>query len=168
MSCLPRLCRLLLIATIAHSLAACAGYSPNDRMLGNSQDQITRAMGKPSIEIPTPEGRVMQYPRGPFGKHTYFVYLDQNDNVARWTQVLNEKNFDRIKPGMHRDEVISIIGESRVRDGIAFGRGYVWSWRYVNFHCNWFRAEFTPDHVVRSTMYQKPPECRVRAVSAGR
>jgi hypothetical protein len=143
-------------------LSACAGYSPNNGMVGSSREQLIQVMGKPAIEVATPNGRIMQYPRGPFGKHTYFVYLDQNDILVSWTQVLDEKNFALIQPGMHRDDVIAIIGESRVSNGIAFGRGYVWSWRYANFHCTWFRAEFTPDHIVRSTMYQKPPECSIR------
>jgi outer membrane protein assembly factor BamE (lipoprotein component of BamABCDE complex) len=142
--------------------AACTGYAPTDRMLGNSREQIIRVLGTPSTEKAIPDGQVLIYPRGPFGKHTYFVYLNEDGNMTRWTQVLDEKNFARIKPGMHRDEVVSIIGESKIRDGIAFGRGYVWSWRYVNFHCFWFRAEFTPEDTVRSTMYQKPPECRLR------
>jgi hypothetical protein len=150
------------VVSFVFLLNACAGYRPNERMLGNSREQIIQAMGKPAIELETSEGGVMQYPRGPLGKHTYFVYLDQNGTMSRWTQVLEEKNFDRIKPGMHRDEVIALIGESRVRDGIAFGRGDVWSWRYVNFNCFWFRVEFTPEYIVRSTMYQKPPECRIR------
>jgi hypothetical protein len=131
-------------------------------MIGGSREQVIRVLGTPSTENTVPEGRVLMYPRGPFGKHTYFIYLNNDGDMTRWTQVLDEKNFDRIRPGMHRDEVVSIIGESKIRDGIAFGRGYVWSWRYVNSHCFWFRAEFTPEDVVRSTMYQKPPECRLR------
>ncbi len=154
--------RLAIVISFSALISACAGYMPTDSMIGGDREQIIKTLGHPSNELSTSEGQVMIYPRGPSGKHTYFVYLDQNGTMSRWTQVLNEKNFTRIKPGMTRDEVISIIGESKVRDGIAFGRGYVWSWRYVNFHCFWFRVEFTPENIVRSTMYQKPPECRIR------
>ncbi len=154
--------RLAIVVSFSALLCACAGYMPTDSMIGDRREQIIQTLGHPSSELTTSDGQVMIYPRGPLGKHTYFVYLNQNGAMSRWTQVLDEKNFARIKPGMTRDEVISIIGESKVRDGIAFGRGYVWSWRYVNFHCFWFRVEFTPENIVRSTMYQKPPECRIR------
>jgi hypothetical protein len=147
---------------ILFMLLGCAGYGPNDQMIGSTRDVVIKILGKPSGELTTFDSRVMMYPRGPYGKHTYFVYIDQNGQMTGWNQVLNEKNFDLIKPGMTKDEVISIVGESKVNEGIAFGRGYVWSWRYVNFHCSWFRVEFTPEDTVRYTMYQKPPECRVR------
>jgi len=120
-------------------------------------------MGQPSTELTTQEGKVMMYPRGPFGKHTYFVYLNPDDKVERWTQVLDEKNFARIKPGMHRDEVVATIGESKAMFGLARERGYVWNYRYVTPHCFWFQIEFARDDTVRSTGYGRPPECRVRA-----
>lgn len=140
----------------------CSGYAPRAAMLGSDVSEVVRILGTPSNELATPEGKILVFPRGPFGKHTYFVYLDQNNRMERWTQVLLETNFDRIKPGMTRQEVIALIGESKIRDGLAFGRGYVWSWRYVNSSCLWFRVEFSPEDMVRSTLYQKPPECRAR------
>jgi len=162
MPCSHHRLSITIVISSAVLLSACAGYSPNDRMLGNSQEHVIQAMGKPAIEITTPEGRVMQYPRGPFGKHTYFVYLNSDGEVVRWTQVLDEKNFDLIKPGMHRDEVISSIGQSRDTFGLGRNRGYVWNYRYVNTFCFWFQIEFSTENLVRSTGYSKPPECRVR------
>jgi hypothetical protein len=85
--------------------------------------------------------------------------------MQRWTQVLDEKNFERIVPGMTRDQVIEIIGESKDRFGLARGRGYVWNYRYVNPFCFWFQIEFAADDTVRSAGYGKPPECRVRALN---
>lgn len=104
----------------------------------------------------------MIFPRGPWGKQTYFVYFDPAGTMTRWTQVLDEKNFDLIKPGMHRNEVIAIIGESKATYGLARNRGYVWNYRYVNTFCMWFNIEFAPENLVRSTGYSKPPECRIR------
>jgi hypothetical protein len=153
---------IAMLTSMALLLNACAGYSPNDRLLGSNREQVIQVMGKPAIEIAIPEGHVMQYPRGPFGKHTYFVYLNPDDKVERWTQVLDEKNFARIKPGMHRDEVVAIIGESKAVFGLARDRGYVWNYRYITPHCFWFQIEFTSDDTVRSTGYGQPPECRVR------
>ena len=159
--------RSLCFAALALSallLCGCAGYSPDNRMLGNDREQVVKVLGEPSAELITSDGKVMMYPRGPFGKHTYFVYLNNAGTVERWTQVLDEKNFDQIKSGMSRDEVIKKIGESKDTFGLARNRGYVWNYRYVNPHCFWFQIEFTIDNTVRSTGYGKPPECRVRGM----
>lgn len=143
-------------------LAGCVSYGPNDLMLGNNREQVIQLLGPPSAELTRPSGKIMMYPRGPFGKHTYFVYLGSDNVMEHWAQVLHEKNFARITPGMVRDEVVSIIGESKDTFGLARNRGYVWNYRYENPHCFWFQIEFTSDDIVRSTGYSKPPECRIR------
>jgi len=143
-------------------LCGCVGYSPNDRMLGNSREQVIQVMGQPSTELPSSEGHIMIYPRGPFGKHTFFVYLNRDGFMEHWAQVLNEKNFEQITPGLKRDDVVSTIGESKDIFGLARNRGYVWNYRYMNPHCFWFQIEFTSEDIVRSTGYGKPPECRIR------
>ena len=154
---------IAILISLTVLLSACASYSPNDRLLGSRREQLIQFMGKPTLEIVIPDGRVMQYPRGPFGKHTYFVYLNEEGAITRWTQVLDEKNFARIKPGMQRDEVVNTIGPSLDTFGLARDRGYVWNYRYITPHCFWFQIEFTNDNTVRSTGYGRPPECRVRA-----
>jgi hypothetical protein len=134
-------------------------------MIGSSKDDIVRVLGKPSTELQTPDGPLLIYSKGPYGKETFFIYLTNEGVVQRWTQVLDDKNFERIVPGLTRHQVIEIIGESKDRFGLARGRGYVWNYRYVNPFCFWFQIEFTPDDIVRSTGYSKPPECRVRAIN---
>jgi hypothetical protein len=167
---MPRSRRYLLIKIIASlllMLGACAGHGPGESMLGNSREQVLQLLGEPSTELTIPQGKVMIYPRGPFGKRTYFVYLNHHDFVERWTQVLEEKNFALINPGMHRDDVVATIGPSRDTVGLARDRGYVWNYRYLTPHCLWFQIEFSSNDTVRSTGYGRPPECRVRAVAAG-
>ena len=145
-------------------LTACAGYGPNNNMIGSSREHIIQQLGKPTTELQTAEGPVLIYSKGPRGKETFFIYLDSNGVMHRWAQVLDEKHFERILPGMTRDQVIEIIGESKDRFGLARGRGYVWNYRYINPFCFWFQIEFAADDTVRSTGYGKPPECRVRVI----
>ena len=142
-------------------LSACAGYGPNNGMIGSSKEHIIQHLGKPTTELQTPEGAVMIFSKGPRGKETFFIYLDSNGVMHRWAQVLDENHFDRIRPGMTPDQVIEIIGESKDRFGLARGRGYVWNYRYINPFCFWFQIEFAADNTVRSTGYGKPPECRI-------
>ena len=143
-------------------LSACAPYAPDDRLLGQDRTWVIQALGAPSNELDFPVGRIMMYPKGPFGKHTYFVYLDKKNTVSRWTQVLDEKYFVQIKPGMSQDEVVEKIGISKDRFELARNRGYVWNYRYVNPHCFWFQIEFASDNTVRSSGYSRPPECRTK------
>jgi len=131
-------------------------------MIGSSKDDVVSILGKPSTELPTPDGQLLIYSKGPFGKETFFIYLNHEGIVQRWSQVLDEKNFERIVPCMTRNQVIEIIGESKDRFGLARGRGYVWNYRYVNPFCFWFQIEFAADDTVRSAGYSKSPECRVR------
>jgi SmpA / OmlA family len=150
------------LAAMAASLflTACVGYSPQNRFIGSDRIQLVEFMGPPSSEQLGPDGTTLIYSRGPFGKHTYFVYLDQRGTITRWEQVLTEKNFEKIMPGMSRDEVAFIIGESKINVVLARERGYVWHYRYVTPHCRWFQVEFDKEDKVRSTFYGRPPECR--------
>jgi hypothetical protein len=151
----------ILITGLLLLLSACASYSPNDRMLGKSREQVIQILGPPSTELPSSKADVMIYTRGPLGKHTFFVYLNRDGVMERWAQVLNEKNFERISPGLNRADVVATIGESKDTFELARSRGYVWNYRYVNPHCFWFQIEFSAEDFVRSTGYSKSPECRI-------
>jgi hypothetical protein len=155
----------LLVVIAALTLGGCAGYAPTDELIGKPRDEVLRIMGQPSTELDKPDGRVLIYSRGPYGKHTYFVHLNGQGKALQWSQVLNEKNFDRITPGMSRDAVVSIIGESKIVFLLARDRGYVWSYRFINPYCFWFQIEFAKDDTVRSSGYGKPPECRAKGSS---
>ena len=46
------------------------------------------------------------------GKHTYFVYFDDQGKAVRFEQVLTEERFARIVPDMSVDDVVLLIGRS--------------------------------------------------------
>ncbi len=108
----------------------------------------------------------LDFPRGPFGKHTYAIYFDESGRVTNFQQLLNEQNFRSITAGMTRNEVIERIGISTDTFLIGRNRGYVWNYRYETARCQWFQIEFTAEDMVRSAGYGTPPECRVRAPAA--
>jgi hypothetical protein len=108
-------------------------------------------MGQPEREYPSPEGQKLQYPRGPAGSHTYFIYLDSSNRVVRWEQVLTEEKFGTIRPGMTKDQVIDILGATTNTNGLARNRGYVWHYRYDTPLCQSFVIEFTQEDIVRSS-----------------
>ena len=141
-------------------LAACSGYAPPDAVIGMSRDELLLRMGKPDMELPSKEGTRLEFPRGPFGRHTWFVYLDGKGKVNRAEQVLTEKNFNLINPDMTQTQVRQLLGRPSEVQGLARERGVVWNYRFENNDCLWFQVELSQEQQVRSAGYGEPPECR--------
>lgn len=152
----------LLFVTL--TLAGCAAsYAPSNQLLGATRSEVIAQLGSPD---PAPRDMAsaprLDFPRGPYGKHTYSVYFDQTGKVSGFRQLLTEENFAKVLPGMTTEQVVDVIGVSRDTFGLARNRGYVWNYRYITPFCQWFQVEFTIDNTVRSTGYGMPPECRRR------
>lgn len=142
---------ITLISILA--LTGCAGYSPSSKLIGKDRWFLISEMGTPEREYWSSDLQVLHYPRGPGGSHTYFVYLDKNDVVVKWDQVLTEAQFDKIRAGMPEHEVINLLGITKMTHQIARDRGYVWHYRYQTFACKSFVIEFTSENTVRSAGY---------------
>jgi hypothetical protein len=127
-----------------------------------SRDALVARMGQPDLERRMDTGSRLEFPRGPFGTQTWFVYFDAAGQATRAEQVLTEKNFSRIGPGMAQDEVRQLLGRPSEVQGLGRARGVVWSYRYDNYFCNWFQVELTLQQQVRSTGYGQTPECEGR------
>jgi hypothetical protein len=144
-------------------LAACSGYAPPAHLSGLTADQIVAQMGPPETRRQIDGGGTrLEFPRGPYGVHTWFVYLDASGRAVRSEQVLNEQNFLKINPGMSQDEVRRTLGRPGEVEGLARSRGTVWSYRYDNPFCRWFQVEISQERTVRSAGYGEPPECSRR------
>lgn len=152
---------LWLVGLIA-LLSACAGYAPETGLPGQDRAAIIARMGTPSLELPGNEGSTLVYARGPYGRHTYFISLDPQGRALRWEQRLSETYFAQVRPGMTVQDVAALIGPSREITRLGRGRGEVWSYRYENPFCQWFRVEFSAEKIVRGSGYGEPPECEDR------
>ncbi len=150
------------IATMALLMAGCMTYAPSKSFIGLTRAEAISRLGNPN---PMPSdldtAQRLDFPRGPFGKHTYSVYFDERGKVANFRQLLSEENFAKIVRGMDASDVVTLIGVSKDRFMLARDRGYVWNYRYETPLCFWFQIEFTLEDKVRSTGYSKPPECRL-------
>jgi hypothetical protein len=141
-------------------LSACSGYAPSDALIGMNRDQLGARMGQPDIERQYSDAVRLEFPSGPFGTHTWFVYLDASGRVSRAEQALNEKNFILINPGMSQDDVRKTLGRPSEVQFLGRSRGVVWNYRYENNSCLWFQVELSLEQQVRSAGYGDPPECR--------
>ena len=153
---------MFLPAVVAFFLTACSGYAPSANPTGMTADQVIAQMGTPETRRTVEGGSRLEYPRGPFGKHTWFVYLDPTGRVVRTEQVLNERNFLNINPGMTQDEVRMMLGRPGAVYTLGRSRGVVWNYRYENPFCRWYQVEIDQEQKVRSAGYGEPPECRRR------
>ena len=141
-------------------LAACSSYAPPANLLNVTREALVARMGEPEMVRQMNAGTRLEFPRGPLGKHTWFVYLDAAGHAIRSEQVLTEQNFNRINPGMTQEEVRQLLGRPSEVQALGRSRGVVWSYRYENYLCQWFQVELTLEQQVRSTGYGLPPECR--------
>ncbi len=150
--------RALLLTVLALCItaivSACAGYAPSNNLVGQHRDSVTQTLGQPEREYVVDGKKKLHFPRGPAGSHTYFVFLNDEDKVVGWEQVLTEERFNQIVPGMSKEQVIDLIGISRITNVLARQRGYVWHYRYWNTQCASFVIEFTPEDTVRSADYR--------------
>jgi hypothetical protein len=143
-------------------LTACSSYAPPANWQGMPRDDLLARMGQPDVVRQTATGSRMEFPRGPMGHHTWFVYLDAAGQATRAEQVLTEPNFSHITPDMAQDEVRQRLGRPSETQGLARSRGVIWSYRYENPYCQWFQVEISQEQKVRSVGYGEPPECRKR------
>ena len=146
---------ILLTAT----LTGCVSYAPDRQLLGQDRSQVIKQMGPPSMERQLANGSRLEYPRGPFGKDTYFVFLDTGHKVTGWENVLSPLNFDKITPGMLASDVEFLIGQSKSNFGVGSNAHRVWEYPFSNSICRVFQVEVTPDGKVDSTGYGYAPEC---------
>jgi len=144
---------------LASSLAGCVSYAPSLELLGQTKAQVIQSMGPASMERQLANGSRLEYPRGPFGKSTYFVFLDAQRKVTGWENVMRQENFDKITRGMTASDVEFLIGQSKSNFGVGQKSHRVWEYPYDNSICRIFHVEITPDGKVDSTGYGYAPEC---------
>ena len=152
--------RLSLWSLISLSiLTACSSYAPPANVTGVTTDQLVAQMGQPDMRRQIDGGTRLEFPRGPYGHHTWFVYLDATGHGIRSEQVLTEKHFIQISPNMDPDEVRFRLGRPSEVQELGRSRGVVWSYRYESPLCQWFQVEISKERKVRSAGYGQPPEC---------
>jgi hypothetical protein len=147
------------LSVAALLLAACGTYGPGKLQPGQTEADARAELGEPTLRTPLPEGNTrLDYARGPFGKHTWRVELDAAGKVTGISQLLTDNNFETLRPGWSKDQVLERIGPtSHTRVGWR-GVGEVWSYRYENVFCRWFQVWLVEGRV-REAAYAPDPIC---------
>lgn len=140
-------------------LAACASYSGRGLKPGvDGLENVLQLMGQPAMRWQNADGTVqLAYPHGPAGHHTYMVTIAADGRLRQIENVLDERYFARIQPGMSKNEVLHILGPSFPGWTAYFERRdeLVWEWRYCDAWNRSARFDVLFDNTkgtVRSTM----------------
>lgn len=129
---------LLLLLLLAGCASLGAPVQP-----GQSEAEVLRALGAPTGRYAMPDGTTrLEFATGPFGRVTWMVDVDAGGRALRAEQVLGERHFATLAPGMSADEVLRRIGRAGEVQRVGWQGHVVWSWRYPTNDCLWFRMTF--------------------------
>jgi hypothetical protein len=132
---------------------------PSDALLGKDRDLVLRVLGKPLVEKMENEAVKLVYPKGPYGKGTFFIELDVSGRVVSWRDVLTYENFNKIKIGMLIQEVEEIIGPSLWRWEVAKDRQTIHNYPFDNSMCQIFQVAVLPSGLIAEHGFGFAPEC---------
>lgn len=139
------------------ALGACDYVAEKKLVPGmHTEADVRTLMGVPDMIWEEENGaKKFEYPRGPVGKQTYFVYIAPDGKYKSMEKALNEENFAKLKPGMSRDDARRILGKQTEVTPYPLKNEEVWSWRYEEEgnRTMFFNAHFDParGRIVRTT-----------------
>jgi hypothetical protein len=126
-------------------------------------------MGEPAMQWQEPDGsRLLAYPRGPMGVHTYMVKIANNGKLQGIENLLTSGNLRRIEAGMSKEQVLRALGPSQPAWTVYFKARdeLVWEWSYCDDFNQLARFDVLFDgtkEVVRSAFSHRE-ECGPTAV----
>ena len=132
-----RLGSALFLVLLALSVAGCASYAGRGLTPGVATlPEVLATMGAPAMQWREADGRQqLAYPRGPEGVHTFMVHLDTAGKLVRIENVLDERHFARIVPGVSTPEdVLRLLGPSTPQWTAYFMARdeRVWEWLFCD------------------------------------
>jgi len=122
------------IVVFAALAAGCAAYDGSGLRPGASTEaEVRGVMGAPAMEMRDPDGtRHYYYPRGPLGHETFVADIG-GDGVLRGIRgVLSDDTFNRIRPGLHGEDVLRMIGPPREKAYFSNLGQTAWDYKYVD------------------------------------
>lgn len=158
----------LFIVFFSLLLAACASYGDRGLIVGQSAlSEVIGRMGEPRMQWTDPDGsRLLAYPRGPMGVHTYMLRIGNDGKLQGIENVMSAESFRRIEAGMSKGQVLRLLGPSQPAWTVYFKARdeLVWEWRYCDEWNKLARFDVLFDgskETVRSTLSQEE-ECGPR------
>ncbi len=145
-------------------LAACDPQAISELEEGVSTEaDVRQRFGPPEAVWDGPDGaQVYEYNRQPAGYQNYQITIGPDGKMRALRQVLNERTFAQIRPGMPMEAVRKLLG--RPMKVVEYPRKgeihYDWRWRNGpnESDAQVFTVVFDPGLTVVSTMSVRDPE----------
>lgn len=144
-------------------LGGCASYGPGGLAAGASRADVVARMGPPTGRYPNPDGgQRLEFARGPYGRDTYMLDFDADERLLAVDQVLTERNFDALRPGMVKDDVLRRIGHPGEVRYLSRQQHRLWSYRYDTPFCILFQVSLDTADKVAELGHNIDPACEGR------
>lgn len=127
-------CMGLAVAGVA-VMSGCAVVPAANIKAGYSNvGQVEQSMGKPDMTWRNSQGKIIQaaYSDQPASFTTFMVYFNDQGVVTKVDQVMNNRNFAKIKNGMDGTEVHRILGPERSVDHFTALHQIDWNYGYCS------------------------------------
>ena len=152
----------LLVA--AATLAGCDAKNISELEEGVSTDaDVRERFGAPEAVWDGEDGaQIYEYNRQPEGHVNYMITIGPDGRMAALRQVLTERNFARVLPGMAMEEVRRMLGKPMKITTYDLKRETHYDWRYMDgvnqSDSKVFTAVFDRDLRVIRTMSMRDPD----------
>lgn len=126
----------------------------------STEDDVRRQAGKPEIVWEESDGgRRLEYPRGPEGATTWMVVTNANGTVRSIEQVLTAENFQKVRPGMNKDQIRRMLGKPTKVEAFRLKQEEVWGYRWFESPTDraFFNVHFNNDGTVTTTSRSDDP-----------
>ncbi len=145
-------------------LAACDAKNISELEEGVSTEaDVRERFGAPEAVWDGEDGaQIYEYNRQPAGHVNYMITIGPDGRMAALRQVLTERNFARVLPGMAMEEVRRMLGKPMKITTYALKRETHYDWRYMEgsnqSDSKVFTAVFDTDLKVVRTMSVSDPD----------
>ncbi len=153
-----------LALSIALLMTACDQQSISELEEGvSTEEDVRERFGQPEAVWDGPDGaQVYEYNRQPAGFQNFQITIGPDGKMTALRQVLTERNFALIQPGMPMEEVRRMLGKPMKITTYDLKKETHHDWRYHDgpneSDSKVFTVIFNPDMRVLSTMSVRDPD----------
>ncbi|KRB99674.1 hypothetical protein ASE11_08310 [Hydrogenophaga sp. Root209] len=155
---------LFTLLALASLLTACDVKNISELEEGVSTEaDVRERFGAPEAVWEGEDGaQIYEYNRQPAGHVNYMITIGPDGRMAALRQVLTERNFARVLPGMAMEDVRRMLGKPMKITTYALKRETHYDWRYLDGagadSSKVFTVVFDPDLRVIRTMSARDPD----------
>lgn len=148
-----RFVSVVLVLVFSALLSSCSSAWLNpQRLVGQDEQEVLAAWGKPTAQIVLPQGGVRwQYSGQPWGRYVWMVDMDVTGQVQQVYQALDNAYFNQIPVdgSWGAEDVLREFGPPAFIDHVASWKGDIWNYRWWHIKYMFYYIYFDENGRVR-------------------